>query len=619
MKTHGIPPRLPQSRQPQKPGPLGNQPGSGRLASREKGISKWVIIIFASATLLVLTVAGCVIGITAIVLSPSTVASDEANEASDRYISKKLGPEQNPWGIKDFNEAHSMLYSKHDQKRESAILWIHANQEDIPDFEKQKVAKRVSQLLISPRRGQTHETKFEIVIAFGDKRQNGNMVKAVKSGSLELNEANEWFGKHGDENAIRGLIKLVSSQFHSAESVHQILIEIGKPAEPLVLEKFNATQGEVRTSIRRLTSEMEVDEGKIVDQCLKDIESSKSTNRHAVEWLARNGPFHGQESRIKSVVAKAAQQNRLNRLNPNDLVTLFSRQMAEQDCKAVADVVVAGKLPGPAGIKILAPYKNREAARGICHVYARYSGPLSESPLPILREMGPVAENQVLLVLESREPKKVEAAIETLKHYNTSTRKIAEKLLEICKQKNVYSMQRGHLIGCLSRLPAEPDQEFANELLNYYLTLPSSSSISQDGGVFVAYCNWTTGNDIERLEKFCSEGRGKTRIAAISRLIDLSPEKGIAKSLEIASQPRYLRDFCRMLEKKGIKGEPIAIQMLAEVKPSFSKPLLELLQKIGTRKSLSHLDSFRQAEDTPQFVKDAAIKAIEAIRGRNNR
>ncbi len=185
--------------------------------------------------------------------------------------------------------------------------------------------------------------------------------------------------------------------------------------------------------------------------------------------------------------------------------------------------------------------------------------------------------------------------------------------LEDLKSDNAFTQSRG-----ADRLAAaEPTAKHRDEVTKALLPLVSRTSEMFTRAAFIkALGVWGNRDSVTALIKLVDDRDISVHLAVFDALVALQDKRAIEPFTKFLATGKDNYRATQALRAFGPAAEESVLKLLAEVNTGTQREAAQLLQEIGTKKSLRDLEKLTQSSES--YLKYVAERAIKAIQAREN-
>lgn len=161
-------------------------------------------------------------------------------------------------------------------------------------------------------------------------------------------------------------------------------------------------------------------------------------------------------------------------------------------------------------------------------------------------------------------------------------------------------------------------EELRDEVLQVAANHRDNSNTSIQGAAAEVFCHWCQPDQTEELWAIVSNNHAtyfSARKAALRRLIRIGGEENYARAIAMMSNLSLRHEIRNLLIAEGSVVEAAVLDAVAGGQDqAIRRDLLDVLQKVGTKKSVPLLESL--VAEGQSLLKYSAQRALDAVRGR---
>ena len=191
---------------------------------------------------------------------------------------------------------------------------------------------------------------------------------------------------------------------------------------------------------------------------------------------------------------------------------------------------------------------------------------------------------------------------------------VDQVLADIRKEEGGFGSYR-HLQR-LSKIAIVPEKR--EEVLEVVTNHRKNSNSSVQGAAAEAFCRWCTEESVDEVWQIASDKNSALHTArkiAVAKLIEFDKPDLYEKLIALMNNISMRHDIKRKLQSAKGNVEQAVLDKIDSVSDrSVKRDLVEVLQKVGTEKSVALLESYVNGGDS--LLKYAAQRALDAVRGR---
>jgi predicted Zn finger-like uncharacterized protein len=530
-------------------------------------------------------------------------------------------PVQNILDPVNVDQAMAELNQPDDSRRLAGARWLTRN--TIPPKDKSRVANALVPMLADTNTNVADESRraLERVIS---QEQVGDLIKLASNqrsnGRLRAMDMLVFLKDPRGAEAIAAYLP----QFFDREKARQALEKFGEAAEPAVLKYLFHSDGQVRDMAENLLRGYGTKGDTMLNQALADLKGSDDATRLVIlQWLGKQ-PFD--EKFQPKVVAAVTPL----------LQTLDTRVRAE------ASTVVAvwgGKENVPSLIKIVESksggFQEKDAKVKAMEALARLKDPAGAPPIAALlsdfwvheqarqalEQMGPVAEDAVLVYLNHPETRYHQNAKDLLAAYKTEAKKmVAQSMKDLASDDAKRREFAAKSLGD-AEVVEEQKEEVSKALATILL---KEKEYHLREAALIGLEKWGTSNCVEGVagvfivdaKSFRGGELRKKALTIMSRMKDPRTAAAVVTNFQDYGQRAETR---QTLIDIGPGAEDAVLQMLRLQDANLVQEACVVLSEIGTEKSLAPLKGVVTRASQPRggnaqlaVIAAAAHKAISA-------
>jgi HEAT repeat protein len=448
---------------------------------------------------------------------------------------------------------------------------------------------------------------------WADKDSVPALLKLLKDPDQDVQQvAAEALARFKDERAAPVLVRRLADGFHGQEAA-QALKDIGPAAEPEVVKALHHPDQGTRERARSVLKAYGTKDAVLLDQTLADLKSNEAGRRGAAaEWLAQAAP----DEKRRTAVARAL-ESLVKGAAPGDAAVRALARWGDKE----SGPVLARLIDDPneairnAALDGLIRLKDARAAAPLVKRLTVPWGRGVQAAGP-LKELGPVAEPEVVKELHHPDQSVRDAVRDVLKSYGTRDAVLLDQTLADLKGNDAARKK----VAADWLAQATADEKRRPEFSRALDDLVKGNDGGAKEAALRALAVWGTKENVPALVTVVTDPGfdltiNHNRDVAMAALAAIKDERGAEAVAKYLGNAFHGGQAGKALEQMGPVAVPALIKFLENAEPRARVAGWKILGAVGTREDKDKLQEVAEKEKDAGVAR-AARDALQAVAAR---